>query len=244
MTNKNKLAFVVLCAFSTGASAQFYLKGSLGNSWNRIDNFEFINPNGAPDASTPLVGGKILMTGVKDSKSSRNLGLGLGYQVPNTPFRLELRMDNRGESEASGFGSFGGNQFAQQLKYKSTSLMAFGLYDFALAKQHDLFIGFGIGKSRNQSSGLQGANRGVSNFFPSRTNQETAWSLVGGYAYSITENIKLDAELAYSRLGKVDTGVTDAGMAPVIAGNQNVGEQLKGKWTATELRLGLRYSFR
>lgn len=225
------------------ANAQIYVKGSVGTSSNRIGSFEFINPSGTPDAATPLSGSKIIMNGVKDSSTSSNSGLGIGYQFVKTPYRLELRLESRAEAEALGFGSFGGNLFAQQLKYRSDSMMAYAFHDIALNSQHELFLGLGLGTSRNKVRGLQGANRGSSNFFPEKTRQETAWGLAFGYAYAINSNLKIDAELGYTNLGRVDTGVTDASMAPVIALNQNVGEQLTGKWTTTELKLGMRFSF-
>lgn len=233
------------CAVIMGGIAAFpafaepYLKAAAGVNRSRVEDLTFINPVGATVTSNPVDGDKILLSNVKNSATRSVWGLGLGYRFQKLPFRAELRFDARDSVQASGDATFSGVDVNQRLRVKSTALMGYVFYDAALVGRHEVFLGAGVGVSRNESSGTQGENIGLSNTFPAQTKNNMAVGGSLGYAYKLDSAVTLDVEYSYVDLGKASTGAT-ADPAPT---GMNPGEQLKGKLTVQELRLGVRWSF-
>lgn len=221
------------------ALAEPYIRASAGVNQSRVEDLTFINPVGATVTSNPVDGDKILLSNVKSSTTRSVWGLGLGYRFKKLPFRTELRFDARDTVEASGYATFFGSDVSQRLRIESTALMGYLFYDATLYGPHQVFVGAGAGVSRNQSSGTQGENLGLSNTFPAQTKNDLAYGVSLGYAYKLDSAITLDVEYSYVDLGKASTGATSdpapAGMSP--------GEQLTGKLAVQELRFGVRWSF-
>lgn len=225
---------VVLPAFG-----EPYVKAAAGVGRMHVGDLAFVNPVGAGFTANPVDGDRILLSNVANSASTNVWGLALGYRFERLPVRAELRYDARDPLHVQGDANFFGGDYTQRLRVKSSAWMGYLFYDVPLSGPHAIYVGAGVGQARNQASGTQGANLGLPNVFPSHTRTEWATGLALGYAFQVAPATVMEFEYDYTRLGKVSTGAT--GDPP--PDGMNVGEQLKGKLSAQEFRLGLRRSF-
>ncbi|MDO5536574.1 MAG: porin family protein [Desulfovibrionaceae bacterium] len=163
-----------------------------------------------------------------DEYSQFTLGGALagGYDFwPNymIPFRAELEVALRGNSEAKETGING----SSELTTNSTTLLLNGYYDFHNSTAFTPYVGAGIGFAFNYL-GVDIKHNGQSDSADDRSTN-FAWQVGAGVAYALTEDMSIDAAYRY-----LDLGYTE-----VSSSGQSVGIRPYNH----EVTLGLRFGF-
>jgi opacity protein-like surface antigen len=198
----------------------------VGNANNDISGLQAINPR-----VTGVTGSSI------DDSSLMSLAFGHRYR---SNWRSELEFTDRRSANmvvnTVGAGFSGRND----LKAKSSSLMANAYYDMPMANNFLLFGQLGLGYARVKLGGEQyfqaPANTGPFTYgttFPSGTKGNLAWSLGLGGEFKLTQQFSLDFGARHINLGKMETRTDTV----------NGDEQFKAKLSSNELYGGLRFSF-
>lgn len=114
-----------------------------------------------------------------------------------------------------------------QLSTKVQTVMPNGYYDFKNKSAFTPYVSLGLG---NASIKTTAHNDG---FSKSKTDNDFAWSVGLGVAYTINPNFSVD--LGYRYL--------DAGKASVNNSGTNFQENIKAQISSNDVTLGLRYAF-
>ena len=168
-----------------------------------------------------------------ESNTATGGSLALGYQLPSN-WRVEaeytLPKNNEFTSGSTRFPtSFNHHQI------RSQRLMVNAYKDFPLNARFSLYGMAGLGLARLESSGWQG-NPGRQ--YISDTQSNLAYSVGFGVSYSPVQKLSIDLGWRYVDMGKAKSGANNFAN---VRGLQD--EQMRAKLTASEISLGLRYSF-
>jgi opacity protein-like surface antigen len=164
------------------------------------------------------------------------IGGGLGYQL-SPWFRADVTIDHRFEA------AFKGTRLApvpfqvlDRAEFEATTLLVNGYVDLPLWSGLTPYLGAGIGASYNR---LSDAERQISSDLisanlplPSRTETAFAWALMGGMAFDLGANFKIDLGYRYTHLGSARTHMVGA-ESPIRVKDID----------AHEVRIGARYVF-
>ena len=160
--------------------------------------------------------------------------VGLGYQA-SPWFRAEVAVDHRFAASFRGarFASNGTNALDRG-EAQATSIFLNGYVDLPLWDGITPYLGAGIGVSRVRFADYEREVTGPSGLIATaglRSETETvlAWTLMGGVAFDLTRNLKVDLGYRYSRLNGSDFD-REAAIRP-------------GQINAHEFRIGARYLF-
>ena len=168
-----------------------------------------------------------------ESNTATGGSLALGYQLPSN-WRVEaeytLPKNNEFTSGSTRFPtSFNHHQI------RSQRLMVNAYKDFPLNARFSLYGMAGLGLARLESSGWQG-NPGRQ--YISDTQSNLAYSVGFGVSYSPIQKLSIDLGWRYVDMGKAKSGSNNFAN---VRGLQD--EQMRAKLTASEISIGLRYSF-
>jgi opacity protein-like surface antigen len=128
------------------------------------------------------------------------VGIGLGYQF-SPWFRADVTVDHRFAASLRGTDLGTGGAYAlDRANVDATAVFLNGYVDLPLWIGITPYVGAGIGLSQlrvesHELVGISGAMR-----LPSQTDTLLAWALMGGVAFDITGNLKVDLGYRYSRL--------------------------------------------
>lgn len=159
--------------------------------------------------------------------------IALGYQLPSN-WRVEaeytLPRNNEFTSGSTNFPtSFNHHQI------RSQRLMLNAYKDFPLNAQFSLYGTAGLGWVRLQSGGWQGnPNRQ----YLDGSQNNLAYSLGFGVTYSPAQKVSIDLGWRYTDMGKAKSGANNF---TNVRGLRD--EQMRAKLTASEISVGVRYSF-
>jgi opacity protein-like surface antigen len=164
------------------------------------------------------------------------IGGGIGYQF-SPWFRADVTVDRRFDARIKGTRFASETSHAlDRADFDATTLFLNGYVDLALWDGITPYIGAGIGMSRNRLDGaernLYGPEVSTVLTLPSRSETALAWTLMGGVAFDLGTNLKLDLGYRYTHLGHARTG--SDGAEPLIRA-RNI--------SAHEFRIGARYVF-
>jgi opacity protein-like surface antigen len=235
---KSSTILAVVCGVMVSAGAAnangLYLKGDVGYSWSHGVN---LKNDGAFDPLQSMLYGKL-----NDAGQSTVGSIGVGYELSS--FRVDLTYNVRNNYSIKGSDTFpGGTPVAYAADLESTSWMVSLLKDFKM-KQFSPYIGVGVGVADNKVSGFTftdtvgGVTYGAQG---GKASGNFAWQLIGGVAYQLTPKLAADLSYTYVDLCRVKTNSGDFTLNGVPQGAALDGT--KGSLTASELRVGLRYSF-
>jgi opacity protein-like surface antigen len=165
------------------------------------------------------------------------VGGGVGYQFSSW-FRTDVTVDHR-------FGArFKGTRFASdsyhamdRADFEATTFLINVYVDLALWSGVTPYLGAGIGVSHNRFDSAERdvygplATTGILSL-PSRSETALAWALIGGVAFDLGANFKIDLGYRYTQLGNARTRIE--GPEALIRA-KDLG--------AHEFRIGARYVF-
>lgn len=209
----------------------WFVEARAGASFGWFEDLSFHNPVGAARLGIP--GSFIPLNDRTLTDTSATAGIAVGRFITNNVF-VKASYQYFGRLRAHGFADFtrlGFGEVRQDLTTTNASALLFGLgTDFELGG--DVFaeaIGeLGVGFLR--STGRQGENVGLPNFFPAANNSNFVAGAGVGVGYHATRNVDVMVNGNYYWLGKADSGLSTA------SPTQNAGEQLQAKlsvFTAT-----------
>jgi opacity protein-like surface antigen len=216
----------------------WFVEGRVGGSWGRFNDFQFLNPVGAGVLGLP--GPFIPLNGVSANSSSWTAGAGIGYFFTNNIF-AKASYEYLGRLRARGFANFaavGLGNVSQDLTTDASALL-FGLGgDFNVTDRVFVEATGELGVGFLHSTGRQGENVGLPNFFPTANNTTFVAGGGLGVGYHATRNFDVMLNGNYYWLGKADTGITT-----VATPTMNAGEQLQAKLSVFTLTVGGRAKF-
>ena len=167
------------------------------------------------------------------SNTAVNGSVALGYQLPsNWRAEVEYTLPKRNEF-TSGSTSFPTSFNHHQIR--SQRLMLNAYKDFPLNPQFSLYGTAGVGVAHLRSTGWQG-NEGRQ--YVGASQNRLAYSLGLGASYSPASKVNIDLGYRYVMMGKAMSGANNF---TNVRGLQD--EQMRAKLSASEITLGLRYSF-
>lgn len=168
-----------------------------------------------------------------DSNTAAGGSLALGYHLPSN-WRVEaeytLPKNNEFTSGSTNFPTSFNHH-----KIRSQRLMVNAYKDFPLSSAFSLYGTAGLGVAKLESKGWQG-NVNRQYFGDSQNN--LAYSVGFGVSYSPVQKVSIDLGYRYVAMGKTRSGANNF---TNVRGLQD--EQMRAKLTASEITLGLRYSF-
>ena len=168
-----------------------------------------------------------------ESNTATGGSLALGYQLPSN-WRVEaeytLPRNNEFTSGSTNFPtSFNHHKICSQ------RLMVNAYKDFPLNAQFSLYGMAGLGLAHLSSSGWQGnPNRQ----YLGGSQNNLAYSVGFGVTYSPVQKVSIDLGWRYVDMGKTKSGANNFAN---VRGLKD--EQMRAKLTASEISIGLRYSF-
>jgi opacity protein-like surface antigen len=209
----------------------WFVEGRLGASWGRFNDLRFLNPTGA--ANLGIAGSFIPLNTQSLNDTSWTAGVAAGRFVTNNVF-VKASYQYLGHLRARGFADFtalGFGNVRQDLTTNAQALL-FGVgADFDISDRVFVEATGELGVGFLHSTGRQGENVGLPNFFPTSNNTTFVAGAGAGVGYHATRNVDVMLNGNYYWLGKADTGVT-----PAATPTMNAGEQLQAKlsvFTAT-----------
>lgn len=161
-------------------------------------------------------------------------GGGIGYQF--APWlRTDVTIDHRFNASFKGARFTSGATYAlDRSDYEATTFLVNAYVDLGFWSGITPYIGAGIGGSRNRFASAERKRfaSGVADTLglPSRTDNALAWALMGGVAFDLGTNLKLDLGYRYTHLGNARTGT--AGTEALVRAKDV---------SAHEFRIGARY---
>jgi hypothetical protein len=221
------------------AAPAWFVEGDLGGGWGFSNFLNFLNPVAvaggvAGGLLSPTSGNNIVLSNKSLTSSSFTGGGSVGYFLTKEIF-ADASYQYFGRFKANGFALFA-PPFGNVRQDLTTTAQAFlvGLGgDFNLTPvifyEPTAQIGVGI----LHSTGLQGANIGLNNPFPTQNMTNFIAGAGLGVGYHVTSAFDVLVSSNYYYLGKANTDVTGN---PTPAG-MNTGEQLQGR--LTELTAGV-----
>lgn len=168
-----------------------------------------------------------------ESNTATGASLALGYQLPSN-WRVEAEYTLPKNNEFTSGSTRFPTSFNHH-KIRSQRLMVNAYKDFPLNNQFSLYGTAGLGLAHLQSSGWQG-NPGRQYFSASQNN--LAYSVGFGVTYTPAPKVSIDLGWRYVDMGKTKSGANNFAN---VRGLQD--EQMRAKLTASEISIGLRYSF-
>jgi hypothetical protein len=218
---------------------RWFVEGNVGAAWSSYDDLKFLNPIGTAFTTNPVSGNFILLDNKSLTDTSVTGGAAVGYFFTNTTF-AKLHYQYFGSFAASGFASFPGlGAVRQDLRNKAQGLLVGLGTDFNFGNSFFIEPVVEIGVGFLDTTGVQGANIGLGNVFPSQSSTNFVAGGGLGVGYHLTRSFDITLNGNYYWLGRGDTGVTP-NPAP---GTFNPGEQLQAKLGVTTLTLGGRLKF-
>jgi opacity protein-like surface antigen len=216
----------------------WFVEGRVGGSWGHFSDFSFLNPVGAGALGLP--GPFIPLNNVSNDSSSWTAGVAVGYFFTNNLF-AKASYQYLGRFRASGFADFtalGFGNVRQDLTTNASALL-FGLGgDFNITDLVFIEATGELGVGFLHSTGRQGENVGLPNFFPTADNTTFVAGGGLGIGYHATRNVDVLVNGNYYWLGKADTGITT-----VPTATMNAGEQLQAKLSVFTLTVSARAKF-
>lgn len=214
------------------AAPQWFVDGNLGAGWGFFDHLNFLNPIGTALTLSPVSGNYIILNNTSLRSTSFTGGASVGYFFTNQIF-AKVTYQYFGKFNASGFALFPGGNFRQDLATTAQGLLVGlgGDFDLTPVIFYEPTVQIGVGFLH--STGLQGANLGPANPFPTQNNMNFIAGAGLGLGYHVTRTFDLMVSSNYYYLGKANTGVTGN---PPPAG-MNPGEQLQAH--LSEVTLGV-----
>lgn len=175
------------------------------------------------DSLSALVNGRLDRTGV--------IGAGIGYQF-SPWFRADVTVDHRFEATFRGTRFSTSTAYAlDRAEFDATTFLINGYVDLPLWHGITPYLGVGTGLAQTRFGGrtldVVGPSLDVP-IVPSREETLLAWAVMGGIAFELTTNLKIDLGYRYSRL---DGGGFDRWNAPIRPRHVS----------AHEFRVGARY---
>lgn len=181
-------------------------------------------------------------------RPAASVGLGLGYQF-NSWFRADVTGEYRTSSNFKALdrypdaglpGGFGFNDFSA--KKSEWLFLANGYLDLGTWHGFTPYVGAGLGAAKVEIRDFRDFNalRNVDARAPNGGRWNLAWALHAGFAYDLTDQLKLDVGYRFVHLGKGRTGGP-----PRAAGAANTTTQ---PWVFNDIyshdvRAGLRWTF-
>lgn len=216
------------------APAQFsgwYLRGDVGYGINQISNY-------SSTAVATTSGAGVTY----DSVDSRIIvDAGVGYQFNNW-FRVDMTGEYRAPSRFQAFETYPGGNDTYSASIRTAVLLANGYVDLGNWYGFTPFVGAGVGAAFHDFAGLQdiGGGGAVGGYgtAPDNSTTKLAWAAMGGVAYTISPNWKLELSYRYLDMGNVaSNGII------CHCGGPASPEVLNFHMTSNDIRLGLRYVF-
>lgn len=179
----------------------WYIRGDVGTGVADFRDFTL-------DPADPA-----LKTVQKSIESPPIIGVGIGYQF-NDFLRTDITGEYRGNQGFSFIRSDKADPFQSISAYKgslSTVLVLANAYvDIGNFWGITPFVGGGIGFAHHRFSGFQDSGfinfAGGFGYAATRESTEFAWAVHAGLAYSVNENLKLEASYRYADLGSPVAG--------------------------------------
>jgi opacity protein-like surface antigen len=209
----------------------WFVEGRIGASWGWFNDLRFLNPVGA--ANLGIAGSFIPLNTKTLNDTSWTAGVAAGRFITNNVF-VKASYQYLGRFRAHGFADFTALAFGnvrQDLTTDAHALLVGLGADFDINDRVFVEAIGEVGVGFLHSTGRQGENVGLPNFFPTTNNSNFVAGVGGGVGYRATRNVDIMLNGNYYWLGKADTGVT-----PVATPTMNAGEQLQAKlsvFTAT-----------
>ncbi len=200
-------------------ASPWFLDAGIGAGFERVDTLHFVNPLGIPFTSNPTSGNEILLNNIKRTDTSLTGTAGLGYFL-NSNWYVKGEYRYFGRYKSSGFATFGGVAFLQEMKSTIHGALFDVGYVHDIAPQLYLDASVGIGAAFINSTGTQGANINFGGFFPSRSQVNFVAGGALGLGWRLTASTALTVTGSYHYIGNVSTGVHPGSAI------QNAGEQL------------------
>ncbi|KJV39405.1 outer membrane protein [Acinetobacter brisouii] len=167
-----------------------------------------------------------------DSQSVFTGSLAYGFNlapVYNIPVRAELEYAYHDTADFDYSQVYSG----YQLSTKVQTVMLNGYYDFKNKSAFTPYVSLGLG-----SASLKTTEHDNAGFSKTKTNNDFAWSVGLGVAYTINPNFSVDLGYRYLDAGKAS--VNDSGtIDPTLIYRDNT----KAKISSHDVTLGLRYAF-
>lgn len=168
-----------------------------------------------------------------ESNTATGASIALGYRLPSN-WRLEAEYTLPRNNEFTS----GSTRFPTSFNHhriRSQRLMVNAYKDFPLSAQFSLYGTAGLGLAHLQSSGWQGnPNRQ----YISDSQNNLAYSVGFGVTYTPIQKVSIDLGWRYVDMGKTRSGANNF---TNVRGLQD--EQMRARLTASEISVGLRYSF-
>lgn len=200
-------------------ASPWFVDAGVGVGFERVDTLHFVNPLGIPFTTNPTSGNEIILNNIKRTDSSLTATVGIGYALTNNWY-LKGEYRYFGRYKSSGFATFAGVAFLQEMKSTIHGALFDVGYVFDIAPQWYLDISAGIGAAFINSTGTQGANIGFGGYFPSRSQINFVAGGALGVGWRMTPSTALTVTGSYHYIGNVSTGVHPGSAI------QNAGEQL------------------
>ena len=216
----------------------WYLRGDVGVGANQLSDFRStLAPVNAAGGGAPAIA--TAYTSIGDSAL---FGAGVGYQ-----FNHWLRADVSGEYRTSA-AYRAGETYTQSCpgdfcldaytsNNQTTLFLANGYFDLGTWRGVTPYVGAGIGAAFHTFGGISdlGIGQGYST---DRSQTNFAWAVMGGLAFNVTPNLKIDLGYRYVDMGRLTSN-------PIAC------TQLSGCFFETQsyhsashdVRLGFRYAF-
>lgn len=228
----------LLLAAASVAQAQLYWRVDLGASFSTNTDIQDNNFQGNNFPAAPGICGNAACTvpgQIKDVGTSGILSGGVGWRFsPN--LRADGTIAYRGQYKISETMP---DATTFQANVHSTSIMANGYYDFALARAKP-YLGVGIGVSNNWVDDLKITSGGGSTAVKDQGGRswQFAWAVMAGVGVPISPALTLDLCVRYADFGDLQIdpgGLTTNKVTVGVYGGAN------GKLRAWELMVGLRF---
>lgn len=234
---------VVPAAPEPAFSGGWYLRGDVGMGLMQKGNW----------AESNIDSGLYAPSGW-DSRKLDNVatfGVGVGYQFSDY-LRGDITAQYRTNSKVTGVNSItdtwnspstpGSIKDRVDGKLDSVVVMANGYVDLGRFSGFTPYVGAGIGVAYNhlgqiEDYGVGSGNTGATGRYSGNSNGSLAWALHTGFAYDLTQNLKMDLGYTYMNLGEARSGELHCDTA-CTGGRLNIKDI-----TSHDIHVGLRYVF-
>jgi opacity protein-like surface antigen len=216
----------------------WYIRGDVGVGLNQINGFySSLLPFNSLGGAVPPVG--LVSHSLGDTPL---IGGGVGYQI-NKWFRVDVTGEYRGSASYRAIETYSvgcPNPFCLDTYTANIPQANFlGNAYIDLGTWHGVtpYVGGGVGISYHRISSLTDIGLGQG-FAPDKTQNTFAWAVMGGFAYDITPNLKIDMGYRYIDMGRITSApIACTQIAACFFETQSF------RKVSHDLRIGFRYVF-
>ena len=220
----------------------WYLRGDIGVGRQEFSDFIHTQTNSA------FVWPASWRIDQRDIKDTTFVGFGVGYQWNNW-LRFDVTGEYRTSSKGKVIGSFtefcpGGRCFdIMDFDHQSSVFLANVYFDLGTWWCLTPFIGAGVGGARHDISSIHDlgviadGSVGFGLASADRVTWDFAWAVHAGFAYNVSNNLKLEFAYRFLNMGSPDTAIVNCQNTPACPGAFFTMHDL----TSHDFRIGMRW---